>query len=176
MSVGSTFGRLFFGKLGDHPRVNRLYCFQIAMLAIGVADTLSTLTKSYAGLVVYMVVFGVFDGCFVVFLAVLCADIVGVDKVAAGIGVQFFFMAITSIAGPPLAGNADNLIVFKWIYERSYIWTVERYEDIFAHRSCVHNLSSCIPPGMGSNNLVPRVSRLGFESCSSLNFFYYFQV
>ena len=105
MSVGSTFGRLFFGKIGDHPRVNRLYCFQIAMLVIGVADTLSTLTKTYAGLVVYMVVFGVFDGCFVVFLAVLCADIVGVDKVAAGIGVQFFFMAITSIAGPPLAGR-----------------------------------------------------------------------
>lgn len=75
------------------------------MLIIGVADTLSTLTKSYAGLVVYMVVFGVFDGCFVVFLAVLCADIVGVDKVSAGIGVQFFFMALTSIAGPPLAGK-----------------------------------------------------------------------
>lgn len=105
MSVGSTFGRLLFGKLGDHPRVHRLYCFQMAMLIIGVADTLSTLTKSYAGLVVYMLVFGVFDGCFVVFLAVLCADIVGVDKVAAGIGIQFFFMAITSIAGPPLAGN-----------------------------------------------------------------------
>ncbi|XP_029214258.2 monocarboxylate transporter 10-like [Acropora millepora] len=104
MSVGSTFGRLIFGKLGDHPKVNRLYCFQTAMLVIGVADTLSTLTKSYAGLVVYMVVFGVFDGCFVVFLAVLCADIVGVDKVSAGIGVQFFFMAITSIAGPPVAG------------------------------------------------------------------------
>lgn len=109
MSVGSTFGRLFFGKLGDHPRVNRLYVFQIAMLAIGVADTLSTLTKSYVGLVVYMVVFGVFDGCFVVMLAVLCADIVGVDKVAAGIGVQFFFMAITSIAGPPLAGEIYDL-------------------------------------------------------------------
>ena len=105
MSVGSTFGRLFFGKLGDHPKVNRLYCFQMAMLVIGVADTLSTLTKSYVGLVIYMVVFGVFDGCFVVFLAVLCADIVGVDKVSAGIGVQFFFMAITSIAGPPLAGK-----------------------------------------------------------------------
>ena len=92
------------------------------MLVIGVADTLSTLTKSYAGLVVYMVVFGVFDGCFVVLLAVLCADIVGVDKVAAGIGVQFFFMAITSIAGPPLAGNADNFLVYKWIFVRSDIW------------------------------------------------------
>lgn len=105
MSIGSTFGRLFFGKLCDHPRVNRLYVFQFAFLFIGVAHTLSTLTKSYVGFVSYMVVFGVFDGCFVVLLGVLCADIVGYDKVAAGMGVQFFFMAITCTAGPPLAGK-----------------------------------------------------------------------
>ncbi|KAK3742459.1 hypothetical protein QZH41_007997 [Actinostola sp. cb2023] len=81
MSIGSTFGRLFFGKLCDHPRVNRLY----------------------------MVVFGVFDGCFVVLLGVLCADIVGYDKVAAGMGIQFFFMAITCTAGPPLAENPEEI-------------------------------------------------------------------
>lgn len=143
MSVGSTFGRLFFGKLCDHPRVNRLYCFQIAMLVIGVADTLSTLTKSYAGLVVYMVVFGVFDGCFVVLLAVLCADIVGVDKVAAGIGVQFFFMAITSIAGPPLAGkcrqNSCVQVNIRKIRYR-YLNCGEEVEDMIYHRSYAHNL------------------------------------
>ena len=112
MSVGSTFGRLFFGKLGDHPRVNRLYLCQMAFLCIGVANTLSTLTKSYAGLSVYMVVFGLFDGCFVVLLGVLCADVVGLDKVAAGMGVQFFFMAITSIAGPPLAGEFTGCTLY----------------------------------------------------------------
>lgn len=109
MSIGSTFGRLFFGKLCDHPRVNRLYVFQFAFLFIGVAHTLSTLTTSYIGFVSYMVVFGVFDGCFVVLLGVLCADIVGFDKVAAGMGIQFFFMAITCTAGPPLAGNHNSL-------------------------------------------------------------------
>ncbi|XP_031565580.1 monocarboxylate transporter 10-like [Actinia tenebrosa] len=104
MSIGSTFGRLFFGKLCDHPRINRLYVFQIAFLIIGIAHTLMTLTTSYIGFVSYMVVFGIFDGCFVVLLGVLCADIAGIDKVAAGMGVQFFFMAITCTAGPPLAG------------------------------------------------------------------------
>lgn len=107
MSVGSTFGRLFFGKLGDHPRVNRLYLCQMAFLFIGIANTLSTLTQSYVGLAVYMVVFGVFDGCYVVLLGVICADIVGVDKVSAGMGVQFFFMAITATAGPPIAGEIN---------------------------------------------------------------------
>ena len=105
MSIGSTFGRIFFGKLCDHPRVNRLYVFQMAFLCIGIGDTLSILTKSYAGLVLYMAWFGVFDGCYIVLLGVVCADIVGVHNMASGMGIQLFFMAITSIAGPPLAGN-----------------------------------------------------------------------
>ncbi|EDO39975.1 predicted protein, partial [Nematostella vectensis] len=109
MSIGSTFGRLFFGKVCDHPKVNRLYIFQMAFLIIGIAHTLSTLTTSYVGFVLYMIVFGIFDGCFVVLLGVLCADIVGLDKVAEGMGVQFFFMAITCTAGPPLAGVIYDL-------------------------------------------------------------------
>lgn len=59
----------------------------MVMLIIGVVDMLSMLIKFYVGLVVYMLVFGVFDGCFVVFLVVFCVDIVGVDKVVVGIGI-----------------------------------------------------------------------------------------
>lgn len=59
----------------------------MVMLVIGVVDILSMLIKSYVGFVIYMVVFGVFDGCFVVFFVVFCVDIVGVDKVFVGIGV-----------------------------------------------------------------------------------------
>ena len=66
-----------------------------------------------------MVWFGVFDGCYIVLLGVLCADIVGVNNVASGIGIQFFFMAITSFAGPPLAGLtliSTWLILIGWLY------------------------------------------------------------
>ena len=31
----------------------------------------------------------------------------------------------------------------KWIYERSYIWTAERYKFMVDRRSYTHNLSSC---------------------------------
>ena len=35
MSVASTFGRLFFGKIADSHYVNRLYMYQISMLGMG---------------------------------------------------------------------------------------------------------------------------------------------
>lgn len=104
MSVGSTFGRLFFGKLSDHPRVNRLYLYQMAFLCIGIVDTLVPQITNFAGYAMYMVSFGVFDGCFIVLLAIVVSDVVGIDKVSPGMGIKFFFMAITTFVGPPLAG------------------------------------------------------------------------
>lgn len=53
----------------------------------------------------YMVSFGVFDGCFMMLQAILVSDIVGVDKVSPGMGVMFFFVAITTFVGVPLAGR-----------------------------------------------------------------------
>jgi len=32
---------------------------------------------------------------------------------------------------------------YRWIYERSYILTAEKDEDMIDHRSYIHNLSSC---------------------------------
>ena len=105
MSVGSTFGRLFFGRLSDHPRVNRLYLYQMAFLCIGIVDVLVPQITNFAGFAMYMVSFGVFDGCFIVLLAIVVSDVVGIDKVSPGMGVKFFFMALTTFIGPPLAGT-----------------------------------------------------------------------
>lgn len=105
MSVGSTFGRLFFGKLSDHPRVNRLYLYQFAFFSIAVIQALVPQITNFVGFAMYMVSFGVFDGCFIVLLAIVVSDVVGIDKVSTGMGVKFFFMALTTFVGPPLAGT-----------------------------------------------------------------------
>ena len=105
MSVGSTFGRLFFGKLSDHPRVNRLYLYQMSFFCIGAIQLLVPQITNFVGLAMYMVSFGVFDGCFIVLLAIVVSDVVGIDKVSTGMGVKFFFMAITSFVGTPFAGK-----------------------------------------------------------------------
>lgn len=105
MSVGSTFGRLFFGKISDHPRVNRLYLYQMSFFCIGVIQTIVPQITNFEGLAMYMVAFGVFDGCYIVLLAIVVSDVVGIQRVSTGIGVKFFFMAITTFVGTPLAGK-----------------------------------------------------------------------
>lgn len=105
MSVGSTLGRLLFGKMADHPKVNRLYLYQISFLMIGISNTLCPVFTSYAGLVIYATVFGFFEGCYVLLAPVLTGDIVGRDKMAHGVGVLFALKSVPLTLGPPIAGK-----------------------------------------------------------------------
>lgn len=105
MSVGSTLGRLIFGKVADHPRVNRLYLYQISFLMIGISNTLCPVLTSYTGLVIYSTVFGFFEGCYVLLAPVLTGDIVGRDKMAHGVGVLFALKSVPLTLGPPIAGK-----------------------------------------------------------------------
>ena len=111
MSVGSTVGRLFFGKIADSARINRLYMYQIAMLGMGVANTLCPLLTDFTGLVVYCAVFGFFEGCYVCQVAVLTGDIVGVERLAVGVGTLFGIKSIPLTLGPPLAGKFLNIFL-----------------------------------------------------------------
>ena len=105
MSVGSTLGRLIFGKVADYPRVNRLYLYQISFLMIGISNTLCPVLTSYTGLVIYSTVFGFFEGCYVLLAPVLTGDIVGRDKMAHGVGVLFALKSVPLTLGPPIAGK-----------------------------------------------------------------------
>ena len=120
MSVGSTFGRLFFGKLSDHPRVNRLHVYQVSILFMGVANTLLPLMKTYATIVSYCVVWGIFEGCYVALCAVLTADIVGRDKLSSGVGVVFAIKSIPLTGGPTLAGK---IMGKKWSFRPQLHYT-----------------------------------------------------
>ena len=104
MSVASTFGRLFFGRIADSHRVNRLYVYQVSLLGMGVANTLCPLMKSFAGFLVYCAIFGFFEGCYVCQCAVLTGDIVGRERMAVGVGTLFGIKSIPLTLGPPLAG------------------------------------------------------------------------
>lgn len=63
-----------------------------------------TVVKDYAGLVVYAVIFGVFEGCYVVLIPVITSDIVGTEKLSYALGSIFTFMAFPMMLGPPIAG------------------------------------------------------------------------
>lgn len=104
LSITSTVGRVFFGKISDLKFVNRLYMYQFSIFAIGLTTLLCPLANNYAGLVSYALIFGFFDGCFVGQVAVITADIVGHEKLSQAVGNMFGTLAIPMSLGPPLAG------------------------------------------------------------------------
>ena len=107
LSITSTVGRVFFGKISDLKFVNRLYMYQFSVFAIGFTTLLCPLTSNYAGLVTYALVFGFFDGCFVGQVAVITADVVGHEKLSQAVGNMFGTLAIPMSLGPPLAGKSN---------------------------------------------------------------------
>lgn len=71
---------------------------------MAVACTLCPLAQNYTGLVLFAVGFGVFDGCFVLLLAITTSDIVGPEKLPVALGGLYGVIAFPMTFGPPLAG------------------------------------------------------------------------
>lgn len=71
---------------------------------MAVTCTLCPVAQNYTGLVVYAVFFGLFDGCFVLLLAITTSDIVGPEKLPAALGGLYGVLAFPMTFGPPLAG------------------------------------------------------------------------
>lgn len=105
MSIASILSRFVFGKFSDHPKVNRLFMTQLAITGFGVTTTLSPLARNYVSLVAVVVALGLFDGLYVVLIAVLNTDIVGVHKLSAALGNLYGVISFTVMLGPPCAGK-----------------------------------------------------------------------
>ncbi|EDO35238.1 predicted protein, partial [Nematostella vectensis] len=134
MSVGSTIGRLIFGKIADHPKVNRLYLYQFSFLMIGISNTICPAFSTYAGLAFYAAFFGFFEGCYVLLAPVLTGDIVGRNNMATGVGVLFAIKSVPLTLGPPIAG---------FIYDMS-----KSYELAFYVAGAVPVIAACMMFGI----------------------------
>lgn len=109
LSVGSLFGRLFFGHISDYRWVNRLYLYQTALLFMAVTTTLCPLATTYGGLIVYTLLFGIFDGAFVALIAVLTGDIVGSRKLPSALGFLYLVFSVPIMTGSLIAGFLSDV-------------------------------------------------------------------
>lgn len=112
MSVASTLGRLFFGKMADFSCVNRIRLYQLATYAIGLCSFLVPLATGYGGLTTYAISFGFFEACFVLLIPLVTTDIVGEVKMSYALGSAFTVMAFPMFLGPPIAGNTCLWFLF----------------------------------------------------------------
>jgi len=103
-AITQTAARIAFGRLGNSPRIDRVIAVQIIGLVLAVNATLFPLAKSYTSLVVYVVVFGLFDGCLAVMFGMGTLYIVGEKLVGRAFGNLCCAAAIGNLLGPPVAG------------------------------------------------------------------------
>ncbi|KAK9871374.1 hypothetical protein WA026_011630 [Henosepilachna vigintioctopunctata] len=116
IGIMSGVGRLIFGFIADHPKVNRIFLQQIAFLFIGVSTILLPLTRgSYPMLIVLTLCLGLFDGCFISILGPIAFDICGSSGGTQAIGFVLGLCSIPLTIGPYIAGV---------IYERTGSYTL----------------------------------------------------
>ncbi|XP_061397088.1 monocarboxylate transporter 10 [Musca vetustissima] len=106
MSIGITsgLGRLIFGAIADLPGVNRIYLQQLSLSCIGVVTILLPLTSSYVLLIVFSLIMGLFDGCFISLLGPIAYEICGPSGATQAIGFLLGLSSLPLTIGPPVAG------------------------------------------------------------------------
>lgn len=107
LGVGSTLGRLMLGRAADrYGRRRSLISMYIGMTAILVWWMVS---QSAWQLVLFSLVFGLCYGGFVALIPAITADYFGSKSVSGIIGVLYTAVAIGTLIGPRVAGDAFDL-------------------------------------------------------------------
>ena len=110
LSITSTIGKVFAGKIADMRQVNIFYMYQAGLLTMSLSTTLLPVGRGYPELVLYALVFGLGEACFVVLIPLVTKEIVGIRRLSPALGSLFMIMSIPTMLGPPVAG--ENTIKF----------------------------------------------------------------
>ena len=92
--------------MGSFPDMIAFF-FQFAFMMMAITCTLCPLARDYTGLILYAVGFGMFDGCFILLIAITTCDLVGPEKLPQALGTLYGVVSLPIIFGPPLAGTFD---------------------------------------------------------------------
>ncbi|XP_046650713.1 monocarboxylate transporter 10-like [Daphnia pulicaria] len=104
IGLSSGIGRLIFGKVGDHPKVNRVILQQIAFLSIGVVTMLLTLANSFTWFIILCLFLGLFDGCLIALVGPIAFDFCGPKNASQAIGFLLGLHSLPMTTGPTVAG------------------------------------------------------------------------
>ena len=133
-AITQTASRIVFGRLGSSPRIDRVTSVQIIGLVLAINATLFPLARTYSSLVVYVVVFGLFDGCLAVMFGMGTLYIVGEKLVGRAFGNLCFAAAIGNLLGPPVAGwYSVKTESIRKLSNFNFQWTKTLFQNISSH-------------------------------------------
>ncbi|XP_035694194.1 monocarboxylate transporter 13-like [Branchiostoma floridae] len=108
MGISEAVSRLINGWLSDRRKISKVYYYMIGIAGLGISNIAIPFGRTYTGLVVCMVVYGLFSGIFYPLIAVLVRKYSGVSRISGGLGWAFVFQGAAFLLGPPVAG---------WLYD-----------------------------------------------------------
>lgn len=104
MAITQAISKVIFGQVGDIEATSRITILQIFALINAVNTTLCPLAYNYASFMVFVVVFGICDGCFAVMFSMGTHLIVGDKDMPRAFGNVCCIVALVQAIGTPLAG------------------------------------------------------------------------
>lgn len=113
IQITSAIGRLVFGKVADFDCVNIVYLQQASFVLMSIVLACIPLAKTFIGLIVISLVFGVSDGIFVFLIAPITINLVGSHNSGQAIGFVYCLLSIPFAIGPAVAGNMLQSIHLK---------------------------------------------------------------
>jgi len=103
--LSDLIGRLGVGWFADLGLVKRSNILAVSFLVAGFTSVAVTFFKSFVIMSIAAVILGCLGGCYLALLAVIVADLFGIEKLAPGMGLTSLFMGLTLLPCPSILGN-----------------------------------------------------------------------
>jgi len=113
IGISGGIGRILSGILADLPSIkrngNRIILQQVSFVSIGLCTMLLVVAPQFGGnvyeaMMVFCLIMGVFDGCFITMLGPIAFDICGPAGAGQAIGFLLGLCSLPLTVGPPVAG------------------------------------------------------------------------
>ncbi|XP_066299403.1 monocarboxylate transporter 12-like [Branchiostoma lanceolatum] len=108
MGISEAVSRPINGWLSDKRKISKVYYYMIGIAGLAISNIAIPFGRTYTGLVICMVFYGLFSGIFYPLIAVLVRKYSGVSRISGGLGWAFVFQGAAFLLGPPVAG---------WLYD-----------------------------------------------------------
>jgi len=115
LGLSSCVARIAAGRLCDVKWINTIFIYQFGALLVGFNTLVLPVVRSYKGIAVFAVLYGLGDGIFITTMNSLLMFTVDEKRRAAALGLGNALLSVGVVTGPPLAGFlADVLDCYTW--------------------------------------------------------------
>lgn len=90
--------------MGQHKQTNLIRLFQLILLGMAISLCILPFASSFKHLVIFAIVYGIFDGGFAGFVLPVVAATVPSEDVNMAIGTLYTAISVELLFGAPLAG------------------------------------------------------------------------